>query len=305
MINKIIYACDYRGVELKKELIKHHTFSSIAYEDMGIDEGSALDYVDISKILADKMKDTPNALGVIICGSGQGVAIALNRFPHVRAVMCRTVEDAPQTREKLNANVICLGSKYCTLEEAQQMIHQFIETHFSPDRHQACVQKLDVHPTTHHQKGVNLIARAVILHQNHILLTTATPENPHFPPNLFFLPGGHIEYNESVLTGLKREIWEEMNLETHHEQFIGALECSWDRKGKVYHELDVVYRVEINGLDLKTPPKPMDHKFHTFVWKPVQELESLTLLPETLKPIVQGTLEKSSPSFLTQMINDL
>lgn len=307
MIKKIIYAADYRGVELKNKLVQQHNLTDVEFEDIGIESGSVLDYVDISKKLAEKLRNSPDCLGVIICGSGQGVAIALNRFSHMRAVMCRTVEDALQTREKLNANVVCLGSRYTSEDEARKIIESFINGSFKTERHGACVQKLATNQTGHINEGVNLIVRAIIMHKGHVLLSTATKENSDFPQNLFFLPGGHVEYNESAIDALKREIMEEMNLEISNDiKFIDALECSWNRKSAIYHELDLVYRVEIDDLDLSNPPVSMDHKFHTFVWKSIDQLKELTILPEALKSIIEHSLDSNNkPKVLSQMITQI
>ena len=121
MTRKLVYACDYRGIELRKILVKNHNLIDFEAEDLGIDDGSTLDYIDISRILAERLRNT-NDIGVMICGSGQGVAIVLNRFIHIRAVVARSIEDSIQTRQKLNANVVCLGSKYSSFEESQNII---------------------------------------------------------------------------------------------------------------------------------------------------------------------------------------
>ena len=306
MINKIIYASDYRGVDLKEKLLVNHDFLDLDFENIGIDHLSKLDYIDISKRLANKLENQPHALGVIICGSGQGVAIALNRFKHIKAVMCRTVEDAMQTRRKLNANIICLGSKYCSDAQAKEMISAFVSTEFEGGKHLECEQKLAVNQTSHLSNGVNLIVRAIIIHEGHILLTTTTSENYDFAANLFFLPGGHVEYNEPALDALRREIWEEMNLEVEEAKFAGAVECSWDRKGSIYHELNLVYAVNIKNLSLANPPIAMDHKFHKFVWQQLDQIDQVTILPEKLKTIIRNSVNQSSNiEFLSQMIKPI
>jgi RpiB/LacA/LacB family sugar-phosphate isomerase len=291
MKKKIIYASDYRGIDLRKALVHKHTLSTYGFEDLGIDDGSLLDYVDISKKLAERLRNTED-IGVMICGSGQGVAIALNRFTHIRAAMCRNIEDVVQVREKLNANVLCLGSKNSSLDEALLMIEAFSKQSFKNEKHASCVEKLLVNQTAHLDKGINLIVRAIIIQDGHVLLTTATKENKNFSSDLFFMPGGHVEYNESAITALKREIWEEMHLIVKKEEFRGLLECSWDRKGKLYHELNLVFKVEIEGLNILKAPEAMDHKFHQFVWKPLDEVQNISLLPDGLKTIILSSPAK-------------
>lgn len=288
MVHKVIFASDYRGVELRENLVKKaELVGKFKTHDIGIPSGSPLDYIDISKQLAEELRMDPKSFGVITCGSGQGVAIALNRYTHIRACVCRNVEDAIQVREKLNANVVCLGSKHNTLEESFSIVDTFCNTPFKGGKHEPCVKKLDVSQTQHSYNGVNLIVRAIILHEDHILLTTTTESNREFAQNLYFLPGGHVDHNESSLEALKREIWEEMHLKIESSVYKGILECSWDRKGNIYHELNLVYQVKINGLDLKQPPVSMDHSFQKFVWYPVNALNNLVILPHALKPLIQ------------------
>ena len=285
MKKKIIYASDYRGIELRKALVQKHNFSTYDFEDLGIEDASTLDYVDISKKLAERLRNTED-LGVMICGSGQGVAIALNRSTHIRAAMCRNVEDAVQIREKLNANVLCLGSKNTSLDDALLTLEAFSNQNFKGEKHSLCVEKLSVNQTVHADNGINLIVRAIIMQDDYILLTTATKENKNFPSDLFFMPGGHVECNEPAIDALKREIWEEMHLVAKKVEFAGLLECSWDKKGKIYHELNLVFKVEIDGLDIKKAPEAKDHNFHQFVWKHLSEIQSISLLPSQLKKII-------------------
>jgi 8-oxo-dGTP pyrophosphatase MutT (NUDIX family) len=103
------------------------------------------------------------------------------------------------------------------------------------------------------------------------------------------------------LLALRREIYEEMGIESKGEQFVGALECSWDRKGSIYHEIDVIYKVQIDNLNIDSPPMALDHKFHQFVWKKIDELQDLVILPHALKEIIanRGTKDRL---FLSEML---
>ena len=302
-MTKLIYASDYKGVELRKKLVQKSLEAGQEAQDIGIDEGSPLDYVDISKRLADELLLQKDALGIMVCGSGQGVAIALNRFSHIRAGMCRTKEDALNIREKLNANVITLGATQNTVDESFAMVQSFQETSFKEQKHLNCVQKLETKQTQHSFSGVNLIVRALIIHENHILLTTTTQSNKDFDQNLFFLPGGHVEHNEPVLEAIKRELYEEMRVTVKEAYLKGSLECSWNRKGSIYHEINFVFLVKVEGLDLNNPPKAQDHAFHKFVWVPLDEIQNKTILPEALKPLIEKSFEKEeNESFYSQMM---
>lgn len=118
---KIVFANDYRGVELKKELLQYAKNKGLDVEDIGIEEGSSLDFVDISRKLAKHLHGTDN-FGILICGSGQGVSIAVNRYSDMRAAMCRTPEDAVSVRQKLNAKTIATSLELPTAKYSHQKI---------------------------------------------------------------------------------------------------------------------------------------------------------------------------------------
>jgi ribose 5-phosphate isomerase B len=301
---KIIFASDYRGIALRESLVNHAESLGLNVKDIGIQKGSLLDYVDITKLLVDELHHDPDAVGVIVCGSGQGVSISANRSTHIRAAMCRSPEDAESVRSKLNANVLCLGSKYNTFEEAVQCLSTFINTPFDAEKHGRCASKLNVSATEHTYAGVNLIVRGIVTHKNHILFTTTTRGNTEFSSDLYFLPGGHVDYRESALDALKRELKEEMNVEILESEFVGALECSWDRKGRIYHELNLVYKIDIPNLSLENPPKAVD-PFHQFVWRPLSEITQYKILPEQLVPLIQEvvTPQGAKSLFLSQMMD--
>lgn len=302
---KVIYASDYRGIDLREDLVKRGYNSGFEIIDLGIPKGSPLDYIDISMQLAEELRTKPEAFGVITCGSGQGAVIALNRYAHIRACACRTVDDAIQIRKKQNANVICFGSKHNTPEESAEMIEAFLNTPFVDEKYFACVKKLGSSSTNHVNEGVNLIVRAIIIHKDHILLSTPTESNRSFAKDLYFLPGGHVDYNEPGEVAIKRELLEEMNLHGESTALKGILECSWDRKGRIYHELNLVFQVEIENLRLDNPPTALDHGFQKFIWLPLEKLQEITILPEQLKPIILRAVQnKEALPFYSKMMKE-
>lgn len=307
MINKkLIFACDYNGIELKNYLLEYSKSLGMEIKDVGIETGSSLDYIDITKLLVNELQNDDDALGVIVCGSGQGVVISANRSNKIRAAMCRTEQDAISIRSKLNANVLCLGSQNSTLDEAITCLKAFLNTPFKTEKHGQCVSKLTPHLTAHRYDGINMIARAIITHKDHILLTTVTESNNDFASDLYFLPGGHVEYKESAIDALKRELKEEIDVTVSSLEFAGALECTWDRKGKIYHELDLVYKVDLPNLDLDNPPKAVDHAFHQFVWRPLSEIKNYKILPQQLIPlIIEATKTQGTNSlFFSEMMEE-
>lgn len=298
---KIYVAADHRGVDLRDEVVQLLlSVTKYKVENIGIRSGSSLDYIDISKILADKLLLTDDA-GIIICRSGQGLAISLNRFNHIRACMCRNSHEARNMRKKLNANVLCLGSDYSNSKESLDIIDAFLQQEFIGGKHLRCVEKLGYKQTMHNILSQNFITRAIIVYQDHILLTKASRDNVNYPADVYFLPGGHIEHNETASLALQRELKEEINLEVDSMYPKGILECSWERNGKIYHEFNVVFVVKAYGLNIAKPPCSIDNKGQIFVWKRISEIETLNILPFKLKEII---LNKNF-DFYSQMIGDL
>jgi ribose 5-phosphate isomerase B len=300
-MKKIVFACDYRGVELKKQLYEYAKTLNFDIKDIGIEEGSSVDYIDITKELVNELHNE-DAFGVIVCGSGQGVAMAANRSSDMRAAVCRTINDAEAVRSKLDANILCLGSKQTSLEEAIECLNTFIKTKFKGEKHERCVSKLYMNATKHTYSGINTIVRAVITHKEHVLLSTATGSNTQFTPGLYFLPGGHIDYKEPAIDALKRELKEEMDVLVDDVIFIGALECAWSRKENIYHELNLVYKVEVSDLNLENPPCSTEASIR-FLWCPLSKLNNYKILPEKLIPIIQKAtnVQSTKPLFLSQI----
>ena len=100
-----------------------------------------VDYPDVVKSLALEMKSVFNR-GILICGSGFGVAIAANRYPHIRAVTVRTPKEAEMARLHNDANVLCLGADFTTKKDAFKIVDKFLTTKFEGGRHKGRIAKL-------------------------------------------------------------------------------------------------------------------------------------------------------------------
>lgn len=109
-------------------------------EDLGTHNQDAVDYPDIANVLAAAMP--VGDMGILICGSGIGISIAANRHANIRAALCHNVEYAKLAREHNNANVLALGARYLTEEEAYKIVITFLETPFLEGRHATRVAKL-------------------------------------------------------------------------------------------------------------------------------------------------------------------
>lgn len=150
-MNKIIIAGDHAAVEFKKKLIERlksinsNDLRSCEIEDLGPFELNSVDYPDYADKLCEKIKpDDTNTLGLLICGSGQGMAMRANKFSHIRAALVYSDEIAKLAKEHNFANVLCFGSRLCTVEEALRWIKLFIDSKFSEGRHLQRVKKINL-----------------------------------------------------------------------------------------------------------------------------------------------------------------
>ena len=151
-MKKILIASDHAGFELKQQLIKDNP--QLPWEDLGPSDTTSVDYPDFAKKLCDKLISltgpasvTDDAFntgicGILICGSGQGMAIKANKYPQIRAALCWNEDIAKLSRQHNNANVLCMGSRAISPVEAQKVLNAFLGSAFEGGRHSQRVAKL-------------------------------------------------------------------------------------------------------------------------------------------------------------------
>ncbi len=139
---KIIIGSDHAGLDLKDYIQKHalEIFDNIEFEDVGTKDTQSVDYPDFADLVCKKIG--PNEIGILICGSGQGMAMRANKYPHIRAALCWDLTTAKLSREHNNANVLCLGARLIPFGLAIEMVEMFLKTKFLGSRHENRVQKL-------------------------------------------------------------------------------------------------------------------------------------------------------------------
>lgn len=139
-MQKLLIASDHAGFELKEKIKSY--FLNLQWVDLGANSTDSVDYPDFADSLAMNLKEDPSQKAVLICGSGQGMAIRANKYPHIRAALCYNNEITELSRLHNDANVICLGSRFCDMDAAVQMLKTFLNTEFEGGRHQKRVDKL-------------------------------------------------------------------------------------------------------------------------------------------------------------------
>ncbi len=140
-LKKISIASDHAGFSLKKKLIDFFK-NSFEFIDHGTFSEESADYPDFAhKIASNTLEDEIS--GVLICGSGIGMSIVANRYKNVRAALCLNENMARLSREHNNANILVLGSRLISEDEAIKCFTMFFKTKFEGGRHQARLRKFN------------------------------------------------------------------------------------------------------------------------------------------------------------------
>lgn len=139
----MVIGSDHAGYDLK-EFIKSSYNKNITWEDVGTYSKESVDYPDFAHPLAEKIEKKEASLAILICGSGNGVAMTANKHANVRAALCWTPEIAQLARQHNDANVLVLPARYVTFEEAQKIIDLFLYTSFEGGRHCNRVEKINI-----------------------------------------------------------------------------------------------------------------------------------------------------------------
>ena len=142
--NKISIACDHAGVALKNDLIKILQGKQLSVMDHGCYSQDSVDYPDYARLVALDIQQGRAACGILVCGSGIGMAIAANRFKAVRAASITSVYTAELARKHNDLNVLCLGARVIDNGLAAAILDKFLSTPFEAGRHASRVAKIDV-----------------------------------------------------------------------------------------------------------------------------------------------------------------
>ena len=139
----LLVANDHAAFALKADLVTLAQELGWTVQDLGAAPGEQVDYPDRAQALAQALKAAAcEDRGLLICGSGIGIAMAANRHPHVRAAPCYDVTSAILSRQHNNANVLCLGARLIGPETAKATLVAFLSAEFEGGRHTQRVQKL-------------------------------------------------------------------------------------------------------------------------------------------------------------------
>jgi|SRR5690554_1057630 len=140
---KIAIGSDHAGYELKEELVAYLSNKYTIY-DKGTFSKDSADYPEFAHAVANSIENGEAEMGIVICGSANGVAITANKHANIRCAICWEAEIAQLARAHNNANIAALPSRFVSIQQAKDIIDVFLSTDFEGGRHQRRVSKIGI-----------------------------------------------------------------------------------------------------------------------------------------------------------------
>jgi ribose 5-phosphate isomerase B len=139
---KVIIASDHAGLELRRELVKALQELRVEVDDVGPTSAESVDYPDYARRVSQAVAAGSATWGVLVCGTGMGMAIMANKHPGIRAALCTDEFVARMARAHNDANVLCLGQRVVGAGLARSILEAFLATPFEGGRHQRRLDKI-------------------------------------------------------------------------------------------------------------------------------------------------------------------
>ena len=140
-MKKIFIASDHAGFKLKNSIILKF-IKTKKIEDLGPKSSDSVDYPDFAKKLSRKVSCNKGSFGILVCGSGMGMAITANKIKNIRAALCYSAKNTKLSRLHNNANIITLGERLINKNKAFKLIEIFLKTKFEGGRHLRRIKKI-------------------------------------------------------------------------------------------------------------------------------------------------------------------
>ena len=142
LYSKICIASDHAGYDLKEKIKDFLINKDVSVVDLGPFSKASVDYPDYAKKAARRVLLKKSDAGILVCGSGTGMAITANKFKGIRAAQCYNKKSTILSRRHNNANIVCLGSRMLKKKDALIFVSSFLRTKFEAGRHQKRVNKI-------------------------------------------------------------------------------------------------------------------------------------------------------------------
>lgn len=140
----IALGCDHAGFDYKEAVINLLQERGFTINNKGTNSAESVDYPDFVHPVADDVQEGKATCGIVMCGSGNGVAMTVNKHAGIRAALCWTKELAELARQHNNANILAIPVRFISQETALEMVTAFLDTEFEGGRHQRRVDKINL-----------------------------------------------------------------------------------------------------------------------------------------------------------------
>ena len=140
---KIYIGSDHAGVDLKSQ-IKTRLQDRFEFDDAGTFTSDSVDYPDFAHKVAENVLSDSGSIGILICGTGNGMAITANKHAGIRAALCWSPEISALAKQHNNANIIVLPARFISTEMAMDTLNAFLTAEFEGGRHQRRIDKINI-----------------------------------------------------------------------------------------------------------------------------------------------------------------
>ena len=142
-MEKIAIASDHGGFELKENIIAYLIKKGLEVDNFGAHSTDSVDYPDYGIKLAQAINGKKFVRGILICGTGVGMSIVVNRFPGIRGTLCSDVYTAKMCREHNDSNILIMGGRVIDVSLAIEILEAWLNTEFEGGRHQRRLDKIN------------------------------------------------------------------------------------------------------------------------------------------------------------------
>jgi ribose 5-phosphate isomerase B len=142
-MKKIAIASDHGGFVLKESVIAHLLNDGWQIDDLGPNNEDSVDYPDYGIRLAEIIANKKFERGIVICGTGVGMSIVVNRFPGIRGTLCSDIYTAKMSREHNDSNILIMGGRVIDIGLASEIVDTWLNTAFEGGRHQRRLDKIN------------------------------------------------------------------------------------------------------------------------------------------------------------------
>ena len=140
---KIYIGSDHAGFDLKEQ-IKKHFKEQFEFVDMGTNSSESVDYPDFAHAVAEEVLKETDGVGVLMCGTGNGMAMTANKHAGIRAALCWSPEISALAKQHNNANILVLPARFITTDKAVETVKAFFDAAFEGGRHQRRIDKINL-----------------------------------------------------------------------------------------------------------------------------------------------------------------